>query len=228
MSIKGILLDIDNTLYNYKNSHDFAFHSVINFAKEFMCVDEDVFIKAYGIARESINQDLAETASSHNRLLYFQRTCENLCINPLIWGLKLYDVYWDAFLDSIQLSDGVMEFLEQSSKKYKICFLTDLTAHIQYRKIEKLNLARFVSSIVTSEESGAEKPHPYMFMLAANKLNLPMSQVIMIGDNYDKDILGANRLGIKSIFINTGDTKIKLSCELITEVTMFKDVLRVL
>jgi len=226
MKYKGILLDIDNTIYHYESCHKKAIQAVFEAARIEAKIDnfEDAFVKA----RKSIHSELAETASSHNRLLYFQRACEYVEINPLSWAMKFYNVYWDTFLDSIKLYDGVLEFLEMASQKSTICFVTDLTVHIQYRKIEKLGLSKYVSHIVSSEEAGREKPHPYMFLSALNKLNLKPNEVCMIGDSYKKDIAGASSSGIQSIWLNTESQQENYDKNLVTEIKEFKEILELL
>jgi putative hydrolase of the HAD superfamily len=55
--------------------------------------------------------------------------------------------------------------------------------------------------MLSSEEAGIEKPSPVIFGKALSKLNLKAEEVIMIGDNEEKDILGAEAMGIKSYLI---------------------------
>tara|TARA_X000000950_G_C13915422_1_gene660788 strand:+ start:2313 stop:2996 length:684 start_codon:yes stop_codon:yes gene_type:complete len=200
MKYKALLVDIDNTLYCYKSAHSGAIKGVINFCKNKFSLNENDIFSAYEIARRKVHTELNETAASHNRLLYFQKMCEHLGLNPLNHSFEIYNVYWDNFLEIMKPFDGVYDFLE--TYKNKICLITDLTAHIQYRKIDKLKLNNYCSTIVTSEESGKEKPHPYIFLLALYKLDLQPSQVCMIGDNFKKDILGASNIGIDSIWFN--------------------------
>lgn len=226
MSYAGILLDIDNTLYNYEYCHNLAISKVFEYAK--LEMKASGFQDAYTKARKHIHLELAETAASHNRLLYFQRACEYLKLSPLVWAFKLYNLYWDTFLDSIILYDGVIEFLTLAREKYTVLFLTDLTAHIQYRKIEKLGLDKYVTHILTSEEAGHEKPHPYMFLSALNKLGLQASEVCMIGDNYKRDIIGASSLGIRSIWLNATEQIEVYPNRLIREIKEFKDLLGLL
>lgn len=226
MKYKGILLDIDNSLYDYNITHEMAINSVYNYIKNE--INENEFKNAFNIARKKTHIELLGTASSHNRLLYFQKTCEILKLNPLKYALHLYELYWNTFLNSITLFDGVVEFLENISKKYIICFITDLTADIQYKKIHKLQLDKYISYIVTSEEAGVEKPHPYIFLLALNKLNLSAKEVLMIGDNFQKDILGAFNLQIDSIWINHENQKSDYDKLKIKEVKNIKELLEIL
>jgi len=78
---------------------------------------------------------------------------------------------------------------------------------------------------VTSEEAGKEKPHPYMFMLALQKLNLQTNDVCMIGDSFKKDIFGASNLNIKSIWLNSDEKKENYDNALVQEVKTFKEIL---
>lgn len=197
---KGLLLDIDNTLYSHDEAHSVAMNLIINYFKKQFNIDKKTFISCYENARNKTHIDLNGTAASHNRLIYFQKMCEALEINSLKYSLKIYNLYIDNYLQSIKLYDGVYNLLNKY--KNKICFLTDLTAEAQFRKISKLKLNKYCNKIVTSEEAGNEKPHSYMFMLALHKLKLKNHDICMIGDNFNKDIIGANNLKIKSIWLN--------------------------
>jgi len=220
---KAILLDIDNTLYEYNAAHSSAKKSVMEFCTKNFALDEKTIEKAYNEARKKIHIELFETASSHNRLLYFQKMCEILSLNPLQYSFELYNIYWDSFLENIVPFDGVYELLEKY--RNKICLLTDLTAHIQYRKIEKLKLNKYCQMIVTSEEAGREKPHPYMFMMALQKLDLKAEDVCMIGDSFKKDIFGASNLGIDTIWFNHEQKEEKYEDKSIKEIKVFKEIL---
>jgi len=203
MSFKGILLDIDNTIYDYPSAHRNAIDAVRVHLGKILGRENAVLDEAYRRARESVHLELAGTAASHSRLLYFQRMLERLGANPLVHAMDCYDLYWDRFLSGIQANKGVYAFLEQV-KEAGPCLLTDLTAPIQFRKIRKLRLDEYTSRIVTSEEAGHEKPHPYMFLLGLRKLGVMPEQACMIGDNYENDIQGALNLGIKPFWFCPG------------------------
>ena len=223
MKYKAILLDIDNTLYDYNITHKIAIENVLDFCEKEFSKNKLTIEKAYNEARKRVHTELSETASSHNRLLYFQKMCEILEVNPLVYSLKIYNIYWDTFLEQLKAFDGIYDLLEKY--KNKICLVTDLTVHIQYRKIEKLKLNEYCQHIVTSEEAGREKPHPYMFMMALQKLDLKAEDVCMIGDSFKKDIFGASNLGIDTIWFNHEQKKEKYEDKSINEVMIFKEIL---
>ncbi len=64
-----------------------------------------------------------------------------------------------------------------------------------------------------SEELGLEKPHPVMFHTALSQLGIPQSQygqVVMVGNNLERDIKGANELGIVSVFLDWSPRRSKI------------------
>lgn len=201
MNYKGILLDLDDTLYNYQFAHEKAIDAAFQYASEIVNENRDEIEQMFLKAKRTVKKELNITAASHNRMLYFQRMFENLKVNPQLHALDLYDKYWGTFLNSMHFYEGALEFLELNSN-VPICLVTDLTAHIQHRKIRCLCIQEHINFVVSSEEAGKEKPYPRIFNMALDKLGLHSEEVIMIGDNFKKDILGANLLGIKSFWLN--------------------------
>jgi HAD superfamily hydrolase (TIGR01458 family) len=48
------------------------------------------------------------------------------------------------------------------------------------------------------------KPSPHFFSLALNDLNLSPDNVVMIGDDIESDIFGAQRMGMRGVLVQTG------------------------
>ena len=120
--------------------------------------------------------------------------------------------------------------MKSCGKKIALC--TDMTSHIQYRKIERLGLSHFVDFMVSSEETGLEKPSPAMFNLALKKLNVEADRAAYFGDSPDRDIKGAADVGIKPFWfygehldeeINIDCVKIKSYRELLDSKDFFVD-----
>jgi HAD superfamily hydrolase (TIGR01549 family) len=221
---KGLLLDIDNTLYPYKYPHEAGLNAAFSVIESRYGIETRTIMGAYLKAREEVHITLPDTAASHNRILYFQKMLERLDLRSTSFTLDVYEAYWGAFLNEMTVFDGVYEMLEKY--KNRICLVTDLTAHIQHRKIKKLMLDKYVDLVVTSEEVGHEKPHPSMFNLSLEKLKCSKDEVCMIGDSFKKDILGASRLGIQSIWLNSSGGTEEHNSPLIKEVNSFEKILK--
>jgi len=205
--VKGILWDLDNTIYVYEHVHKLAYAAVKKQATQFGITETDFDIH-WKKARQLVHNQLHGQAASHSRILYLQKLYEGVhgYTNPE-FALEMEEVYWSNFLNYIEIRNGAIELIKKAGLLgIQMAIVTDLTAQIQLKKMKHLNLNPYVKYLVSSEEAGAEKPEPAIFQLALDKLNLSPSEVIMIGDSYEKDILGANTMGIKSYLIDD-DTK---------------------
>lgn len=202
--VKGILLDLDNTIYEYEPVHRLAFDACMDLAEKKFEIPTDVFKSLWKSARDRVHNDLHGHGASHSRILYlmkltemhFGRTCCRIAI-------ELEETYWLTFLENMVWRDGAREFLEKAHKSgIQIAIVTDLTTKIQLRKFEVMNLDRYIRYLVSSEEAGIEKPSARIFELAMEKLKMNADELIMIGDSIEKDIKGAEALKIKSYLID--------------------------
>lgn len=201
--IKAVIFDLDDTLYDYKALERAAFECVGRLVRERLGVSEEQYEAAFMRARQVTKERLGETAASHSRMLYFQKTLEYLDIRPLYLALEMYETYWGFFLDNMSLYSGVRELLEALHEKY-ICVgvCTDLLAHIQHRKLRRLGMMDDVDCMVTSEEAGVEKPAPGIFALCLEKLRLPAEEVCFVGDNLERDVKGAMAAGLQAVWFH--------------------------
>ncbi len=195
MKIEGILLDLDDTVYDYKSAHRAALAKAVTWLAQRLGVAAEEVEKAYVTSRSHVNTKLHGLASSHSRLLYFQGVCEAFGHWPCEIALQAEDIYWSTFLPEMQIRPDCLAFLSAMQPR-PTAIVTDLTARIQFEKVTKLGLETHVQAIVTSEEVGHEKPHARIFELAAQKLGLKPQQLCMIGDSWDRDIKGALHFGM--------------------------------
>ena len=198
----AIIFDTDNTLYSYEPAHKAAMKSVVAKVGKLFGISKGDFMEAFKISRIEVKERLKNTASSHSRLLYFQRTIEHLGMGTrILITLDLEQTYWRTFFANSRLFPGVKEFLQKlKDHGVKTANITDLTSQIQYRKMVYFGLDEYFDYVVTSEESGSDKPNPLCFELALEKVGLPASSKIwMIGDDYESDIKGANYFGLTTL-----------------------------
>ena len=82
------------------------------------------------------------------------------------------------------------------------CIITNGFSKVQYVKLKKSKLAPFFATVTSSEEVGVKKPNPLVFETALAKAGVSAQNSIMIGDTFDADILGAEGVGMDTIFFN--------------------------
>jgi len=185
-----VLLDLDNTLYDYAECNEAGMAAARELAQQLLNLAPGDFDQCFGNARTELKDRLGPSASSHSRLLYFQRTIERagFTSQPAV-ALQLEHAFWRTFMDRITLFPGALDFLHDLRiAGVPVAIVTDLTAQIQLRKMVLLGLDRVVDWIVTSEESGADKPDPRGFELAVAKLGGVEGKIWSIGDNIACDL----------------------------------------
>ena len=205
LNIKGILIDIDNTLYAYAPMHENAIKACYKKICKVENLDIDLteFRTMYRRARTLVTKSLSPNAFCRSRALAFECMFRDLNISQVYSKAYIYeDIYWSEFVKEIEPFDYIIKFLERCKRNdLIIAAVTDMQFNFQAKKLHALKLDRFIDFLVTSEEALFEKPHSAIFQLAINKMNLNKNDVIMIGDSYDKDIVGAKNAGIRSLHI---------------------------
>lgn len=195
----AVLFDIDDTLYEYKSANEAAGRMLSEEVESFLQIPASDYDHAYSQARQDVKSRLANTASGHSRLLYIQRSLELLGFKskPSL-SLYLEDVYWRAYFKEATLFPGVLEVLKLlRARSIYIGIVSDLTARLQLQKLVHFNIGPYFDVVVTSEETGVDKPDKSNFELALNKLQLhtESGQIWMIGDDDECDVLGGKTIG---------------------------------
>ena len=89
---------------------------------------------------------------------------------------------------------------------YRLALVTNGVPDLQHEKIQGANLAQYFDAVIISGEVGVGKPDPRIFALALEELSACPAKAVMVGDSLARDINGAQRAGLKGIWVNrSGD-----------------------
>ncbi len=97
---------------------------------------------------------------------------------------------------------GVHDAIKTLSKKYKLGIISDaiFSPGRSLRKLlEDEGLLQYFSTFVFSDEVGCSKPHECVFKAAKKGLGVEFNEIVHIGDREHNDILGPEKMGMKSI-----------------------------
>lgn len=107
-------------------------------------------------------------------------------------------------LEKLELYPYTMQVLEElKSKGKKLFILSNAQSCFTRNELVALGLDELFDGIYISSEIGIKKPGLEAFERVVTENKLDLKKTIMIGNDYSKDIEGANRLGIDSIFIKS-------------------------
>jgi len=104
--------------------------------------------------------------------------------------------------------EETFKVLDALKKNYKLLLLTNGSPDLQREKLAGVpELAPYFDHIIISGEFGEGKPAASIFKHALEKLGIEPEHGIMVGDKLTTDILGANTIGMTSVWINRHDLK---------------------
>lgn len=200
MRIKAVLIDIDNTLLDFNES---ALVAMNNVAKKHNVVFPDGYFDVF----LRINDDLwgeLQCGNISKAELYKRRWKE---IFDELHIQADYDRFEEDFRKEMRVTaktvKGAKELLQYLSGKYPVYAASNASRFQQEIRLQKSGLAEYLSGFFVSEDIGFQKPSKEFFYACCQKLYpIAPSEIVMIGDSIDADIIGAKNFGINSIWFN--------------------------
>jgi putative hydrolase of the HAD superfamily len=101
---------------------------------------------------------------------------------------------------------GARQVVEALASEYPVGLVTNGPPDVQRLKLEQAELTGLFESIVISGELGHGKPDPRVFASALHELECDAAEVMMVGDSWERDVLGALRAGSKAAWVAAGRT----------------------
>lgn len=92
----------------------------------------------------------------------------------------------------------VLEHLKQAG--YPMVLVSNFYGNIN-QVLKDAGIDGYFKDVIESAVVGVRKPNPAIFALGVCALDLPASQVLVVGDTYDKDIIPAHKLGCHTLWI---------------------------
>jgi len=201
MNIKHVFFDLDHTLWDFEYNSEKTFAHI--FEQNKIDVNFNDFMKEYVPINKKYWKLFREEKVSKSDLR-FNRLKESF--NELKFNAgdflinQLAEQYIDYLPTNKTLFEGAFEVLEYLNKKYQLHIITNGFEEVQHKKIKNSNISPYFDKIITSEKAGVKKPNPKIFNYAMALTNAIPKESIMIGDNFEADILGAKAVGMHTIF----------------------------
>lgn len=209
--LRGVFFDLDDTLYPYPPCNEAGKRAALAAARDRgYDLDREAFDALYRRGRRATKRELSGTAAAHERYLYLKRAVERHAGEPRpADALALGEAYWDGFVGRMEPFDGVKTVLAATDEAgLSTAIVTNLTTRIQLRKLVALGIEERFDEILTSEEIGREKPSAAAFTRPLAALGLRPSETLMVGDDPESDVEGANAVGLRTALVNSDATQV--------------------
>lgn len=102
---------------------------------------------------------------------------------------------------------GADEALAVLAERYRLGMVTNGIPDVQRKKIEETGLADRFDALVISGELGEGKPNRGIYEHTLKLMGSTADETIMVGDNYRRDVLGPQAMGIRGVWISMGREK---------------------
>ena len=117
---------------------------------------------------------------------------------------EIKDAGWNTL--HADLVEGMAEVVHAlKARGYKLGLVADTRPKTAWNVLHQFNLYDCFDAFAISEEVGAEKPDPRIFLAALNALRIEpqdYGRVLMVGNNLVRDVRGANEVGLISVWFH--------------------------
>ena len=217
-----LFLDFDDTLYDTRGNAIIAqkeLYDGLKFKEHF--VDEQTFYDIYWktnvelwakyshgeIEREYliVERFRRPLAAAQGAGTYAGMAADDSWPSPE-YCLKVSDRFLDLCSVKPGVVDGAHELMDYLRSRGYRCHICSNGFHeVQYKKLRASGLLEYFDTIILSEDAGVNKPQRAFFDYALRTSGAKAETTLMIGDNYNTDIIGAMGAGIDTMLFNRWD-----------------------
>lgn len=199
--VKAIVFDADNTLYETRKVANFAYIAAMKIlAKEtgleinFLLKD---FKKTIKFLRNSSNPMHRTFHYSFSFMASKYRTRKSIVKDML-------DAFEYEIVKRLKRKRGVKRTFRILKKMgIKIVVATEEPQkNYLYKKLQATHLRRFVNYVVSSTDTREMKPSKKFYEIVRKRTGLNYSQMLAVGDDYEKDLKVPEKLGMKTILVS--------------------------
>lgn len=115
---------------------------------------------------------------------------DNSMIEP---GFK---VFWLA-RNEVTFFDGTLDILHDLSTRYQLGVISNGNADVNH-----IGVGHLFDFVLSSEKAGVAKPHQDIFNQAIQLADVQASEIVYVGDDPKRDVLGALSAGLHAIWFN--------------------------
>ena len=205
MTVKAVLIDIDNTILDFDRCSEEAIKQT---AEQFGITLPENYFKVFSECNDKLWR-LLEEGIITKQDIYDRRWVEifqKLGVDAD--GIAFEEMFRKKIRSITIPVDGAEELLQYLSGKYPVYCASNASREQQEIRLRSKNFHQYISGFFMSEDIGFQKPAKEFFFACTNALYpIRPSEIVMIGDSVNADIIGAKGFGLKTIWFNFRNEK---------------------
>lgn len=206
---KTLFIDLDDTIWDFQANSKLSLRQVYDeFSLGRAFTGYEQFEKLYMTANHELWEEYHHNRVTKDFLIVERfarpfREAGSALSGDMDFIMALNHRYLDVLAQQKNLVPGAVELLEYLTKRgYPLYILSNGFAEVQSRKLESGGIAYYFKRLILSDEIGVTKPDRRLFDYALQIVGAEASETLIVGDNYDADILGAMNAGWSAIYFN--------------------------
>lgn len=221
--VSDVFFDLDHTLWDFEKNSALTFKKIL--VDNGVQVDLPDFLEVYVPTNLAFWKLYREERITKEELRYqrLKTTFDALghpVADPKIHALaEAYIAHLSTFN---HLFPNTIEILEYLRPRYKLHIITNGFQEIQEKKLVNAKIHSYFDQIINSEMAGVKKPNPIIFELALKNAAVAPEKALMVGDNIEADILGAQAVGFHALHFNAHNDPLHEYCEMIHNLSEIK------
>ena len=224
MNIKHIFFDLDHTLWDFESNSKNTFEHI--FQDNQIHVKIEDFSSSYKPINQKYWKLFREDKVSKEKLRY-ARLKETFEALDYAIDDDLIDLLSEKYIENLsqfnKLFTGAIDILDYLKPNYSMHIITNGFDEVQHKKLENSSILPYFKHIISSEKVGFKKPNPIIFHYALEIAKAKSNESIMIGDNFEADILGARSVGMHTILCNFDEEIVSNSERTVSKLEQLKD-----
>lgn len=225
-NIKHIFFDLDHTLWDFDKNSGLTFEKIFKLhkidinIKEFLAVYEPINLEYWKRYRE---ERVTKEALRFGRLNDAFKAINFKVSNAVVDTLS--EAYITHLSSFNYVFDGTHDILKYLKEKYQLHIITNGFEEVQEKKMKASSIIHYFNTITNSEMVGVKKPNPKIFNHALALANANPKESVMIGDNLEADIEGAQNIGMQTILFDYKDTYQNYKKHRVTNLNALKTII---
>lgn len=112
-------------------------------------------------------------------------------------------VYVREWSAGVRHLPGVADMIRQLADGRRLAVVSNAhEADLVSEHLKAMGLLPYFDAVITSIEVGWRKPHPAIYTTALSALGIDAEEAVFVGDTYEPDFVGPERLGIRAFLID--------------------------